>query len=114
LAEALIAGEEGAEDAWNFGPADADAQPVSWIADTLTRAWGKGASWARDGDEHPHEAGYLKLDSSKARSRLQWRPRLDLATALQWIVAWHQEYLAGGDLRAATLADIQRYEGLNV
>jgi CDP-glucose 4,6-dehydratase len=110
LAEALLERRPGAADAWNFGPDDRDARPVSWIADRVTGAWGMGASWIREPGEHPHEAGWLKLDSSKARMQLGWAPRLDLATALEWVVAWHRNHANGGSARDQTLRDIERYE----
>ena len=44
----------------------------------------------QDDGPHPHEARYLKLDSSKARARLGWRPRIDLAATLEGIVDWYQ------------------------
>jgi len=40
--------------------------------------------------EHPHEAHFLRLDSSKARSQLRWRPRLGLHKALDWTVQWYK------------------------
>jgi CDP-glucose 4,6-dehydratase len=87
LAERLwLEGDEFA-DGWNFGPEEQDAKPVSWIADTLTRLWGEGASWELDKrDDQPHEARYLKLDISKARLQLQWQPRWSLETALQKVM----------------------------
>ena len=54
--------------AGNFGPDDRDARSVSWMADYLTRLWGKDARWETDMDQHPHEATYLKLNCSKAKS----------------------------------------------
>ena len=110
LAEALLEGRAEAADAWNFGPDDRDARPVSWIADRVTETWGQDASWMREPGEHPHEAGLLKLDSSKARVRLGWMPRLDLASALEWTVAWHRNHADGGNAREQTLRDIERYE----
>lgn len=112
VAEALLAGQAGADSAWNFGPEDRDARPVSWIVDRMSRSWGEGAAWQQDGDDHPHEAGTLKLDSSKARAGLGWEPRLDLATALDWIVAWHRNFVQGGSARDFTQRDIEEYEGL--
>jgi CDP-glucose 4,6-dehydratase len=97
---------------WNFGPAEADARPVSWIADTLVRSWGNGASWDRDAGEHPSEATFLKLDASLARSRLGWQPRLPLQQALEWIVEWYRGFQAGADLRLLTRKQIDRYETL--
>lgn len=112
LAERLYAGGPEFAEAWNFGPAQEDARPVSWIADRLTSLWGEGASWNRDGGAHVHEANYLKLDSSKARGALGWRPVLDLATTLDWIVEWFRVSHAGGDVSGVTAEQIARYEGL--
>lgn len=97
-----------AADAWNFGPHDNDARPVRWIADRMTRLW-PGASWSRDGSAHPHEAHYLKLDISKATSRLDWRPVWSLDRALELIVSWHRDHRAGADMRQRCLADIEGY-----
>jgi CDP-glucose 4,6-dehydratase len=97
---------------WNFGPAETDARPVSWIADALVRSWGDGASWNRDADEHPREANFLKLDASMAKSELDWQPRLPLQQALEWIVEWYRGLQAGADPRRLTRAQIDRYEAL--
>jgi len=95
---------------WNFGPNDDDAKPVEWILDYLTMTWGEGASWKLDGGNHPHEAHYLKLDCSKAKSRLQWLPRWTLAKAIVQICVWHKMHLAGSDMRAMCLDQIKQYE----
>jgi CDP-glucose 4,6-dehydratase len=97
---------------WNFGPNDEDARPVSWITEQLTRLWGDGASWQLDTKVNPHEATYLKLDCSKAKSRLKWQPKLDLGMTLEWIVEWYQAYMAEQDMQQLTAAQIQRYSAL--
>ena len=110
IAERLVVGETRFADAWNFGPSDEDARPVSWIVDRMRAAWGGGASGAlTDTGPRPHEAGLLRLDCSKARAELGWRPALRLEQALDWIVAWHQAVGAGADARAVTLAQIADY-----
>lgn len=98
---------------WNFGPADADAKPVSWIADELAQSWGNQASWSYDAATHPREANFLKLDASKARSCLDWCPVLPLNTALGWIVEWYRALQGGVDLRHVTRTQIERYESLS-
>lgn len=113
LAE-LLAGDDAVRyaTAFNFGPSDDDARPVSWIADKIKDLWGGGASWRVDQGLKPHEAGYLKLDSSRARSELGWRPRLTLEQAIEWIMEWHRSFQHGDDMEAITLTQIQRYEAL--
>ena len=109
LAEKLVS--EGAVHAqgWNFGPADVDVRPVGWVLDHLVRGSRRG-SWQHTPGEHPHEAAILKLDSSKARGQLGWRPRWDLATALDQTLEWHTEWREGHDMQAACLRQIAAYD----
>jgi len=95
--------------AWNFGPADDDVRPVSWIVGELARRWGKDAAWETDSAPQPHEAELLKLDSSKARTRLNWRPRVELGTALDCVIEWYRTYAGGGDVRKLTEAQIRNF-----
>jgi len=98
--------------AWNFGPVDSDAKPVRWVVETLSSLWGQGASWELTQGEHPHEAGYLKLDISKSRGRLGWEPRLQLVQALKMIVDWNHRYFRGEDARKITLDQIREFQKL--
>ncbi len=104
--------EEGTSfaEAWNFGPAEEDAQSVEWVVKNLCEKWGEGADYLIDVGDHPHEANYLKLDCSKARSRLGWSPRWDLQTALPSIVDWVKKYLDRDDVRKVCLQQIEKYE----
>ncbi len=97
-------------EAWNFGPNEDDAKPVHWILDNLTKTWGEGASWKIDGADHPHEAHYLKLDCSKAKSRLHWKARWSLAKAIDQICVWHKAHQAGADMQAVCLDQVKEYE----
>ena len=96
----------------NFGPDEDDAKPVSWIADHLVTLWGEGARWTRDGSVQPHEAAYLKLDCAKAKTRLDWHPKLSLSPALEWTVAWYQAHQKKTDMRRFTLDQIARYQSM--
>jgi CDP-glucose 4,6-dehydratase len=98
--------------AYNFGPADDDARPVGWIAERMTQSWGEGASWVLDEDPSVHEAGYLKLDASRARADLAWTPHLHLADALDWLVRWYKAHQAGADMQAYTFEQISQYEAI--
>jgi CDP-glucose 4,6-dehydratase len=112
LAEQLWArGPEYAE-AWNFGPRSEEAHTVEWIVERIIGLWGEGARWEPDLARHPHESRCLKLDCSKAQSLLGWAPKLSLATALQWTVEWYRKYFEKEDLRALTIEQIERFEGI--
>jgi CDP-glucose 4,6-dehydratase len=113
VAQRLTEDTSGFASAWNFGPADADAKPVSWIADQLARSWGGHASWSHDAATHPEEAHALKLDASKAKAYLDWHPMLPLCPALEWIVEWYRAFQAGANLRSITRLQIERYEALS-
>lgn len=96
--------------AWNFGPAGDDVRTVAWIADRLAQLWPDGVAWEHDGGEHPHEARYLMVDSSRARQRLGWTPRWDLTQALESIVGWYRALRGGEDMRAVTVAQLDAFQ----
>jgi CDP-glucose 4,6-dehydratase len=96
-------------EAWNFGPHDRDARPVRYIVNQLVELWGEGAAWRLSDGDHPHEAHYLKLDCTKANSRLGWFPRTDLDTALRWIVDWHKRVRLGENARAVSIEQIDQF-----
>lgn len=109
LAEALVVSGVQAAEAWNFGPVDDDARSVGWILNRLSTRVTE-LRWQCDASPQPHEANYLKLDSSKARARLGWAPRWRLDKALDMTVDWHRAWRQGGDMRAVSLAQIAEYE----
>ncbi len=92
---------------WNFGPPEQDARPVGWIVEHVAGLWPGELGWGIDDGPHPHEARYLKLDSSRARARLGWRPLLGLDEALGSIVEWYGALRDGADMRAVTLQQIE-------
>jgi CDP-glucose 4,6-dehydratase len=112
LAERLAGNASQFASGWNFGPVDADAKPVSWVADQLACYWGPDAFWRQDAAQHPREAQLLKLDASQAGALLNWRPILPLNEALQWIADWYRACAGKADLRNITLKQIERYESL--
>jgi CDP-glucose 4,6-dehydratase len=110
LAEGLLEDGPKYAGAWNFGPDDADTQPVHWIVERFTSQWGPGARWERHGDtQQVHEANVLKLDCSKARTLLGWKPRWRLPQAIDKIVEWHTAFLVGADMHALSHSQIRAY-----
>ena len=110
LAEKMYADGRSFAEAWNFGPNENNAASVEEAIRELANFWTGKALWEIDGGDHPHEAGYLKLDSSKVRNRLGWKPRWDLTTALMKIAQWYQAYQSQpGEIRKETLKQIHEY-----
>lgn len=95
---------------WNFGPNDTEIKSVQWLCEHLGKAWGTDINWTTDDAEQPHEAQYLKLDCSKAKTELNWQPKWTLTETITHICVWHQAHLAGADMHALCLAQIKQYE----
>jgi len=95
--------------AWNFGPAEVEARPVSWIVERVKELWPAELQWEHDAGPQPHEARYLRVDSSRARLRLGWRPTWGLDEALDRTVEWYEAFADGADMRAATLRQVEAF-----
>jgi CDP-glucose 4,6-dehydratase len=108
LAQKLYQNPKEYSEAWNFGPTENNVKPVKYIVNKMTSLW-PGSSWKKDYDIHPHEAGFLRLDISKARSRLGWCPLWSLSDALEKIVNWHQASLNEEDMQTVCLEEIEEY-----
>ncbi len=112
LAQALARGEEDhsrsgqAAGAWNFGPPEADARPVSWVVERLAQLWDGDLQWHVDDAGNPPEADHLALDSGAAERLLGWRPAWSLEDALALVVAWHSAQRRGEDMRRTSLEQI--------
>ncbi len=94
---------------FNFGPADEDAQPVQHIVDEITTLWPESIDWRIDSGPHPHEATWLKLDSSRAHARLGWSPVWNLDDTLRAIVAWYLALREGASMRDVTTDQIRAF-----
>jgi CDP-glucose 4,6-dehydratase len=111
LAQALWQSAE-LDGPWNFGPAERDARPVAWLVARMSRQWPEELPWALDRSAHPpgpHEARYLRLDSSRARIHLGWAPRWGLEDGLDATLAWYRAYGEQEDMRALTLEQIEAF-----
>ena len=108
LAEKLYKNQKEYAEGWNFGPNEKDVKPVDWILDKMILKW-LDASWKLDQNSSPHEASYLKLDITKAESKLGWKPVWGLSCTLEKIIDWHKAWLDKEDMQAICLAEIEEY-----
>jgi CDP-glucose 4,6-dehydratase len=108
LAEKLYKNQNKYAEGWNFGPNERDVKSVDWILDKMVSKW-PDSSWKRDKNSGPHEASFLKLDITKAKSKLDWHPVWELSYTLERVVAWHKAWLGKEDIQATCFAEIKEY-----
>jgi CDP-glucose 4,6-dehydratase len=97
---------------YNVGPDDCDCVNTGDLVDLFCEKWGEGASWKNVSEANaPHEASFLKLDCSKIKSKLDWKPRWHIDDAIEKTVEWSKNYLSGGDVSAVMEKQIKEYLG---
>jgi CDP-glucose 4,6-dehydratase len=107
LGQRLIEGKNTFSDAWNFGPSDDDVLTVREVLERLKMQWAELEFVLESNGTQPHEAGMLKLDSSKARQKLGWRPVWDCGTALEKTLKWYQKFYENGSV--STQSDLEAF-----
>lgn len=114
LAEHLWTGGFEFAEAWNFGPSEHSICSVASLVERICALWGRSGGWHCDVSEPLHEAVYLKLDSSKARTRLGWQPRWSLETALVKTIEVYRVFADGGNVGEIVRRQIEEYCGTGV
>lgn len=109
LAELLYAEPEKFAEAWNFGPNEKDAKSVAWIVTNVLKVLGGDLKWQQVIEPQAHEATLLKLDSSKAHTKLNWMPKWDVECALAATISWYKDYYNGADAREITCQQIHEF-----
>ena len=96
---------------WNFGPSEADAVPVRILARTMIERWGRGQIIEQPLATGPHEARYLKLDSSKAHAELDWYALMSMQERVEWTIDWYSRWALDRDSHATVMDEqIAQYD----
>ncbi|WP_426166621.1 CDP-glucose 4,6-dehydratase [Sandarakinorhabdus sp. DWP1-3-1] len=114
LAAALLRDGDRHAGAWNFGPDPDGVVDVGTLAGLVRDHWGPGGPAMQLGDVAAgslHEAQLLRLDTTKARTRLGWQPRLDLAASVRLTVDWYRAHAAGADMRDFSQRQLDAFAG---
>ncbi len=109
LAEKLFKEGDSFSGAWNFGPDDFSCRSVAWVVSKLCEHV-PGATWIQDFNTHPTESLLLKLDSSKAKSRLGWRPHWNIEDAIEYTMDWYNAWSNNEDVSVVMHRQIEFYE----
>ena len=109
----------GLSGSYNIGPDDSDCRTTGDIATVFCEKWNeisrdKKAAWVNKSDSNaPHEANFLKLDSTKIKNTFSWKPVWTVEKALESIAVWYYSYDCGEDMNLITMKQIKEYiEGM--
>lgn len=87
---------------YNVGPEDAECLKTGELVELFCKKWnlatGDSVKWVNQYDGGPHEANFLKLDCSKIKHRLGWKPRWSVEKAMEKIVEWAVVSHQNGDI----------------
>lgn len=91
LGTELMKGNREFADSWNFGPNLSDNCTVLEVLKKFKKYW-QDVDWSLTNDEKLHEAMYLYLDSTKARSKLNWKQIWNLDQSINATARWYNSY----------------------
>lgn len=94
---------------WNFGPNEENIKQVSWIFEKLTQLWGSKIHYDLKNENYGHETTILKLDCTKANTKLGWSPKLGIEQALRWTIDWYRQYVQHNSIREFTEKQIDNF-----
>lgn len=101
-------------DSYNVGPDDCDCVTTGELVDLFCRIYGGNAKWKNVSEQNaPHEANFLKLDCSKIKGVLNWKPRWHIQDAVEKTVEWSKAYFSGDNIRSIMDKQIKEYLGEN-
>ena len=97
--------------AWNFGPNQNEIYTVAELAGILSELWGDSACWKAQGIQEKtfKEASCLVLDSKRSEEKLDWKPVLDIRSALDLTVKWYKTNESEQSLPEFTRNQITEY-----
>jgi CDP-glucose 4,6-dehydratase len=98
--------------AYNFGPESSEIVNVCELVELLRAAYGNGKVRYSEGTEGPHEAGWLALDTAKARITLGVKPRWTLEQAVKQTATWYKAQHEGAGAGLLCHSEIAAYESL--
>lgn len=82
---------------YNVGPDEEGCYQTGKLVDLFCKTWGEDAKWVNQSDNGPHEASFLKLDCSRLKTALDWKPRWNIETAIEKTVEWTKCWMNQGD-----------------
>ena len=111
LIEKLIINKE--FDVWNFGPETINYRTVEDLAKLAAELWGIEFNWELSTNSDFKETDFLTLDSSKARSELNWKDKLNFTESVNKSITWYKDLSKGFNPLELMLRDIKDFERIS-
>lgn len=84
---------------YNVGPDDCDCVNTGDLVELFCKCWGGNAKWSNKAEsDSPHEANHLKLDCSKIKAVLGWKPRWHIRECIDMVCRFNKVWMAGGNV----------------
>ena len=96
---------------YNVGPDDVDCFQTGALVELFIKHWGNGLQWVNKCDGGPHEANFLKLDCTKLKNTLSWKPTWNLDKAVEKTVEWYKAWNDGADVTKVMDKQIEEFIG---
>lgn len=77
---------------WNFGPESESVSTVWEVATELIKNYGRGELKDSSDSNAVHEAKLLMLDITKAKTKLGWKPRMNMQQCMELVADWYKRY----------------------
>lgn len=101
LGQKLLEGVTECAESWNFGPSEDGSITVGKIAEEVKKIWPKIDYEIERQPDQPHEAGMLRLDCSKARSKLHWAPVWNGEKTFEKTTQWYRSFYESSGLKSS-------------
>jgi CDP-glucose 4,6-dehydratase len=98
---------------WNFGPDSTKNEiTVKELVELILFEWGNGTFQNKLNkiSKEPHEANFLRLDSTKANNILKWKPVYSIEDTIKNTIDWYKKYYSKSEnMNQVTLEKISSY-----
>ena len=98
---------------YNIGPDDIDCWETGELVELFCKKWkeasGKNVEWLNEYDGGPHEANFLKLDTSKVKRVFGWHTTWNVDKAMEKIIEWSVCYLEKRDIKSCMDKQIREF-----
>jgi len=93
VGEKLLKGEKECATSWNFGPDDEGTITVKEVVENVKNIWDKFEyKIIETSKTNKHEAHLLKLDCTKAKIKLGWKPVWNSQATFQKTIEWYKNF----------------------